>query len=152
MEEITCSLFCSYETDFESYQLIHLVKEDVMIVWFLVYISITISLKVIACWVNKCLINIDHIRFNFLRFQNKGRTTNPGPLRIPALQLIGLPWLNKVVLPCLDARVHKGHLHLATCQRNLGFWTYKILNSLIYFQVWRWMLPKRGSATKQYKE
>jgi len=26
---------------------------------------------------------------------------NPGPLRIPALQLIGLPWLNKVVLFCL---------------------------------------------------
>ena len=25
-----------------------------------------------------------------------------GPLRIPALQLIGLPWLNKVVLSCLE--------------------------------------------------
>ena len=31
---------------------------------------------------------------------------NPGPLRIPALQLIGLPWLNKVVLPCLVLSCH----------------------------------------------
>ena len=31
----------------------------------------------------------------------KTHMTHTGPLRIPVLQLIGLPWLNKVVLSCL---------------------------------------------------
>ena len=31
----------------------------------------------------------------------RSEARHPGPLRIPALQLTGLPWLNKVVLSCL---------------------------------------------------